>query len=139
MDKNNQDLNEEEKLLEAPPEEKLIQPPEEEKLLTEHSGVKRKSSILKVALIIFGILILLSVASFAYLSVDNSSNNVPLTPGQTENINDEVAPPEEQVFPPHEATDEEQVVCTMDAKICPDGTSVGREGPNCEFAACPGE
>jgi len=27
--------------------------------------------------------------------------------------------------------------CTMEAKICPDGTSVGRTGPNCEFAACP--
>ncbi len=28
-------------------------------------------------------------------------------------------------------------VCTMDAKICPDGTSVGRIGPNCDFAPCP--
>lgn len=28
-------------------------------------------------------------------------------------------------------------VCTLDAKICPDGTAVGREGPNCDFAACP--
>jgi len=27
--------------------------------------------------------------------------------------------------------------CTADAKICPDGTAVGREGPDCEFAACP--
>lgn len=27
--------------------------------------------------------------------------------------------------------------CTMDAKICPDGSSVGRSGPNCEFTACP--
>lgn len=27
--------------------------------------------------------------------------------------------------------------CTLEAKICPDGTSVGRSGPNCEFAACP--
>ena len=27
--------------------------------------------------------------------------------------------------------------CTMDAKICPDGSSVGRSGPNCEFAPCP--
>lgn len=27
--------------------------------------------------------------------------------------------------------------CTMDAKICPDGSAVGRIGPNCEFAACP--
>jgi len=31
----------------------------------------------------------------------------------------------------------EPVACTMDAKICPDGSAVGRIGPNCEFAACP--
>lgn len=29
------------------------------------------------------------------------------------------------------------VGCTMDAKICPDGSAVGRTGPRCEFAACP--
>jgi hypothetical protein len=28
------------------------------------------------------------------------------------------------------------VACTMDAKICPDGSAVGRTGPNCEFALC---
>jgi len=28
--------------------------------------------------------------------------------------------------------------CTSEAKVCPDGSSVGRQGPNCEFAACPG-
>lgn len=26
--------------------------------------------------------------------------------------------------------------CTMEAKLCPDGSSVGRTGPNCEFAPC---
>lgn len=31
-----------------------------------------------------------------------------------------------------------EVVCTMDAKVCPDGTSVGRISPFCEFAPCPG-
>ncbi len=31
------------------------------------------------------------------------------------------------------------VACTMEAKICPDGSYVGRQGPNCEFALCPGE
>src|SRR3989304_9728551 len=31
----------------------------------------------------------------------------------------------------------EPKVCTADAKICPDGSSVGRIGPNCEFAPCP--
>ncbi len=29
------------------------------------------------------------------------------------------------------------VACTMEAKQCPDGSYVGRVGPNCEFAACP--
>lgn len=28
-------------------------------------------------------------------------------------------------------------VCTMDMKTCPDGSLVGRSGPNCEFAPCP--
>ncbi len=28
------------------------------------------------------------------------------------------------------------VACTMEAKLCPDGTSVGRSGPNCTFAPC---
>ena len=28
-------------------------------------------------------------------------------------------------------------VCTKDAKICPDGSHVGRIPPNCEFATCP--
>ena len=32
---------------------------------------------------------------------------------------------------------EEQVVCTLDAKLCPDGSYVSRQAPNCEFAKCP--
>lgn len=43
---------------------------------------------------------------------------------------------------PHEIYDppptDEAFFCTMDAKLCPDGSSVGRQGPNCEFAPCPG-
>lgn len=31
----------------------------------------------------------------------------------------------------------QQKACTMEAKLCPDGSSVGRTGPNCEFAPCP--
>lgn len=37
------------------------------------------------------------------------------------------------------ADDHEGVACTMDAKICPDGSYVGRTAPDCEFAPCPGE
>jgi hypothetical protein len=33
----------------------------------------------------------------------------------------------------------EPVMCTMEAKLCPDGSYVSRTGPNCEFAPCPGE
>ena len=29
------------------------------------------------------------------------------------------------------------LACTEEAKLCPDGSSVGRTGPNCEFALCP--
>lgn len=34
-------------------------------------------------------------------------------------------------------TEDNQVVCTMEAKLCPDGSSVGRSGPKCEFTSCP--
>lgn len=30
------------------------------------------------------------------------------------------------------------IACTEEAKICPDGSSVSRVGPKCEFAPCPG-
>ena len=29
------------------------------------------------------------------------------------------------------------VACTAEAKVCPDGSFVGRTGPNCEFEECP--
>lgn len=29
------------------------------------------------------------------------------------------------------------VACTMEAKLCPDGSAVGRSGPKCEFVECP--
>lgn len=31
----------------------------------------------------------------------------------------------------------QQKGCTLEAKICPDGSAVGRQLPNCEFAPCP--
>lgn len=36
-----------------------------------------------------------------------------------------------------EQKQEKQVVCTQDAKLCPDGSYVSRKGPKCEFEACP--
>jgi hypothetical protein len=34
-------------------------------------------------------------------------------------------------------TVQEPAGCTEEAKLCPDGSSVGRVGPDCEFAPCP--
>ncbi len=35
--------------------------------------------------------------------------------------------------------EQKPVACTLEAKICPDGSSVGRVGPDCEFEPCPAE
>lgn len=39
--------------------------------------------------------------------------------------------------PREQSNESKPVACTADAKICPDGTAVGRVGPDCEFAPCP--
>jgi len=33
-------------------------------------------------------------------------------------------------------TDGSVAACTLDTKMCPDGSYVGRVAPNCQFAAC---
>lgn len=38
------------------------------------------------------------------------------------------------VFTDHDNLDES---CTMEAMLCPNGSTVGRTGPNCTFAPCP--
>lgn len=38
---------------------------------------------------------------------------------------------------PIKPTDNNPKACTLEAKICPDGSVVGRSGPNCEFTQCP--
>ncbi|MEK7203532.1 MAG: hypothetical protein AAB627_00435 [Patescibacteria group bacterium] len=44
---------------------------------------------------------------------------------------------EEVSFPQPTLTPTVPVVCTREVKLCPDGSTVGRTGPNCEFAPCP--
>lgn len=34
-------------------------------------------------------------------------------------------------------TRSQTIACTQEAKLCPDGSAVGRTGQNCEFAPCP--
>ncbi len=53
-------------------------------------------------------------------------------------------PPESRELPPVSTPsapidEPDMVVCTMEALQCPDGSWVGRQGPKCEFAKCPGQ
>jgi hypothetical protein len=72
----------------------------------------------------------LSIILIWLLATENGS--VPLTPHTPQPPQESI---KENVLPPSET--EEIVACTMDAKICPDGSAVGRTAPNCEFAPCP--
>lgn len=63
----------------------------------------------------FGLMfLLLAVASALRSGFTHSGNIIPRGP----------TPPGERM-------------CTMEARLCPDGSTVGRSGPNCEFASCP--
>ncbi len=42
-----------------------------------------------------------------------------------------------KLYLPLPAGEPKITACTMEAKLCPDGSAVGRTGPNCEFAECP--
>lgn len=64
----------------------------------------------------------------------SSSSQILPVPTPTENPSATLTP---TTTPTSEIPD--GVACTMEAKLCPDGSYVGRQGPNCEFAACPGE
>ena len=70
--------------------------------------------------------------------LDNVIERLELKPGVTpvEEIIDILM--QVSTVPPNEDPNHKELVaCTADAKICPDGTGVGRVGPNCEFAPCP--
>jgi hypothetical protein len=45
--------------------------------------------------------------------------------------------PDSLTTPTPSPINDEAVFCTMDTKICPDGSSVGRVPPSCEFDKCP--
>lgn len=57
---------------------------------------------------------------------ESAPNNITLPPGDDSSDSDTQLP-------------SDPVACTMDAKICPDGSAVGRIAPNCDFARCPNE
>lgn len=88
-------------------------------------GKKKTPSLF---LIIFGLLFVFVAAGAAYYFWQQSRQALLPTTDDIIRVSPTVIPSED-----------EMVACTMDAKICPDGSSVGRVPPSCEFEACPGE
>lgn len=106
---------------------------EEESLPQDTKGSKQKSVLL--AAVMGLVLLLLALAGLAIINESGVPSEEPSffeTPTPVVETND---------ITPGEALEEEveQTFCTLDAKICPDGSAVGRSGPNCEFDPCPGE
>jgi len=80
----------------------------------KYVGMKRESMILLVALVVI-VAVAAAIIGYRLSAADDVAVESPDT-----------------VIVPGQGT-----VCTMEAMQCPDGTYVGRTGPNCEFAACP--
>lgn len=97
-------------------------------------GVNVNSFMLKK--IGLGVIGLTLLASPVLASADTLSD----LQAQIEALLSQVRALQAQILQVQDGTDTPQVVaCTQEAKICPDGSAVGRTGPRCEFAACPGD
>lgn len=75
------------------------------------------STVMKNLYIGIAVLVIAIAGIFFYLTTD-----------RTESVSDANTPL---------ATTTETWECNADAKICPDGSAVGRSGPKCEFTSCP--
>lgn len=84
------------------------------------------------------LLVFFTIEHRQQLQTETPSDQIATT---TSDTNDTMTPPSatQPDGPDAPISSNDPVFCTMDAKLCPDGSSVGRVGPNCEFAACPGE
>ncbi len=87
-------------------------------------------------IILFGLIAYGSVQMKKPLVVENDIPSQ-MDRGYTNEWTGSVQPPENRPQQPP-AADEDGVMCTMDARECPDGSYVGRTGPHCEFTPCPG-
>lgn len=103
-----------------------------------------QASIIKIVLIII-VLIALGVLYKASSAPGGERNDFRIIPENSNPGNTQSTPVPERPSGTNPATPSKpveeggnSVFCTMDAKMCPDGSYVGRIAPNCEFAACPG-
>jgi nitrosocyanin len=75
--------------------------------------------------------------ALAPLPITDTRTSPPSSPGANVPV-PPASPPGSQPSPAQPTPPPPQIfACPKDAKICPDGSVVGRTEPNCEFAACP--
>jgi len=65
----------------------------------------------------------------------SDTDRLPAPPETVDNPNAAIRPLPHSLRDPNA----DMVACTEEAKICPDGTAVGRTGPDCTFAPCPSD
>ncbi len=80
-------------------------------MLSDPNNPKQRAATLVIVLVVLA----LGLGLIAWLKSPQGDNNIP------------------------QPDEGEGVFCTMEAKICPDGSAVGRQAPDCQFAPCPGE
>ncbi|GEM_PF-2990518 len=98
--------------IQKPQETNTPPPPPSSGNIPAHSPMPKVISKKLIFLILGFLILLIGISAGTYFLGKNSNKQTP-TP----------AP--------------DQKACSQEAKICPDGSAVGRTGPNCEFAACP--
>jgi len=77
--------------------------------------------------VIFLVLLVLGVTFLVWFTFSDQADRPPMP----------VDPLPMPTEPRPEPMPTEPVFCTQEAMLCPDGSYVGRTGPNCEFTQCP--
>ncbi len=99
-----------------------------------------------IPILLFGMFVVFAILASSTkdgLNPDGLNPNVP-SPTQDQGLDNSNNQPDDGVWlVPVEGTEprnqeKDGTMCTMDALECPDGSYVGRSGPNCEFV-CPGD
>lgn len=97
----------------------------------KYSNDRPTTSSSQSMIIVVVFLAIFSLIVFYVFSMQRSS-----VQNQTELTPDSVITPS-PVVPNGQEEQDDQVFCTLDAQVCPDGSYVGRVPPSCEFAPCP--
>lgn len=92
--------------------------------------MKYPFAVLVVGVIVVGSLLFWQDVAEAPHNIDGSTDNDAVSPNELMST----STPSSNLEVPASG---KPTACSMEAKLCPDGSAVGRSGPNCEFAACP--